>query len=567
MPLVSLLVPPGLLAVAAALSLALGQAGVRGGRWICAVGAWLALLAAGLAWLAGARGAVEVSGPVVLAGAPLTLRLDAVTTLFELVALLPLGLLLTFLPRDWPEATAAALMGAATLATLEAGSLLLTVLGLATCAGLGMVALCQESGTPNGRYWVTQTMAWLLLLWAAVLLQVTGATSAYDAVPVTAVRVQVFALLAAAVVLCSGLLPGRTWVSEVWRGGPLRAGPVVVALLVPLGFSFLTRTYSLGAGQWPAGWLNLALAALGAATSLGAGVRAQAAPSRRDLLAEAVPLAAGLALLALALGTPLGMVAAVVALAGLGVVAGLAPLLATSRGLLAFVGLAVAAGVPPGLLFAGWLLTLQAAVEASVQAGFVAIAGAGAWLLALAAAARAVDLPAPTPALPRAAGGSAGPLLGIAVALAAGIGVGLLVTILAVPVAAEMMAAPGRSAQPAALGVGPLGAVSMASGGWSPLLTVVPLLALGLAVAAGLRRAAVGASTPDVVRPLPPAPLFGVPLTGVPERALAVLSSLRPPAQNRTVLGPAAVEMAAARSRPWFWALTTIVLAVVVARC
>lgn len=557
MPLASLLVPPGLLAAAAALSLVLGQAGVRAGRWICAAGAWLALLAVGLAWLAGARAAVEVSGPVVLAGAPLTLRLDAVTTLFELVALLPLGLLLTFQARDWPEATAAALMGAATLAALEAGSLLLTVLGLATCAGLGMVALCQESSTPTGRYWVTQTTAWLLLLWAAVLLLVTGGTSAYGAVPVTAVRVQVFGLLAAAAVLCSGLLPVRTWVSEVWSGGPLRAGPTVVALLVPLGFSFLTRTYALGAGQWPAGWLNLALAALGAATALGASIRAQAAPSRRDLLAEAVPLAAGLALLALALGTPLGMVAAVVALAGLGVVAGLSPLLATSRGPVVLVGLAVAAGVPPGLLFAGWLLALQAAVEASVQAGFVAIAGAGAWLLALAAAARGVDLPeAASEASP------AGSLLGIAVALAAGIGLGLLVTILALPVAAEMMATPGRSAQPAALSVGPLGAVNMPSGGWSPLLTVVPLLALGLAAAAGLRRAGTGA-----VRALPPTPLFQPPLTGLPGRALAALSALRLPAQYRTLLRPAAIESAGARSRPWFWALTTIVLAVVVARC
>src|SRR4029077_10397179 len=132
-----------------------------------------------------------------------------------------------------------ALAASVAIATLEAGSLLLTALGLCVCAGILLVALRQKERTATRHYWIALTGAWLALLWAAVLLDVAGGTSAYGAAPVTAVRVPVFALLVLAAVLCSGLLPWRTWVSDVWTRRRLEAGPLAVALLVPLGFSLL----------------------------------------------------------------------------------------------------------------------------------------------------------------------------------------------------------------------------------------------------------------------------------------------------------------------------------------
>src|SRR2546430_3131622 len=187
----------------------------------------------------------------------------------------------------------------------------------------------------------------------------SGGTSAYGAVPVAALGVPLLALLALAAALCSGLLPWRTWVSDVWTRPRLEAGTLAVALLVPIGLFPLVRAYGMGAGQLPSAQAGLAMSALGAATCLGAGIRAQAASSRRGVLAEAVPFAAGMALLALGLGTPLGVAAAMTGLAALSVAAGLAPLAADGRGPLPVVALAVLAGVPPALLFGGWLLAVQ----------------------------------------------------------------------------------------------------------------------------------------------------------------------------------------------------------------
>src|SRR5207244_13594659 len=63
---------------------------------------------------------------------------------------------------------------------------------------LVLVNLCQEEEGPRTTYWVSLSLAALLLLWAATVLEVTGGTSAYGAAPVTALRVPVFLLLAAA---------------------------------------------------------------------------------------------------------------------------------------------------------------------------------------------------------------------------------------------------------------------------------------------------------------------------------------------------------------------------------
>ncbi|HXM56957.1 MAG TPA: hypothetical protein VOB72_16270, partial [Candidatus Dormibacteraeota bacterium] len=422
MPLATLLLPPVLLALAAVAGWTLERAGVDAGRVPAAAAAWLGLAIVAAAWFGGGRAALEQTTPLSVAGAVLVLRLDAVTVLFWLAVLAPAGLLLTFQRRSAGQAALAALAVAAALGALAAGSLAFTAFGLATCAGLVLVLLGQEEPPAQRQMALALTAAWLLLAWTTVLLQAAGGTSTYGAVPVTALGVPLLALLALAAVLGSGLLPWRTWVSDVWTRPRLEAGTLGVALLVPIGIFPLVRAYGMGAGQLPSAQVGLALSALGAATALGAGIRGQAASTRRGVLAEAVPFAAGMALLALGLGTPLGVVAAMTGLAALSVAAGLAPLAADGRGPLPVVALAVLAGVPPALLFGGWLLAVQSALEAGGVAAFLGMAAAAAWLLALAAAVRAVRLPvAPADVDPTSS--PAGAATGVAVALAGGVAV------------------------------------------------------------------------------------------------------------------------------------------------
>jgi formate hydrogenlyase subunit 3/multisubunit Na+/H+ antiporter MnhD subunit len=568
MPLATLLLPPALLVAAAILGWCLERAGLDYGRPVVAAAAWTALAVLAGGWFAGGRTPLDQPTPITLAGAPLILRLDAVTVLFWLSVLAPAALLLTFQRRSSGQAALAALAAAAALAALAAGSLALTAFGLSLCVSVVLVLLCQEELDVILVYWVALTGAWLLLAWTAVLLQLAGGTSAYGAVPVTALGVAPMALLALAALLCSGLLPWRTWVSEAWSRRRLEAGSFAVALLVPIGLSPVVRAYGLGAGQLPGARLGQALAALGAAAAIGAAVRAQAATSRRGLLAEAVPFSGGMVLLALGLGTPLGMVAGLTGLAALGAAAALAALAADGRGPLVALAIAVLAGAPPALMFGGWLLAVQAALEARGVMAFLGLAAAAAWLLALAAAARAARLPAAPPdAEPSSS--PPGAVAGVAVALAGGVGLTALLAFLAIPAAAEVMPtarAVQSAVSPAAI-LGAALAISTASGGWAAALLAGPLVALGLAWAA-LARALRSEAPP--VRPVPLAsgaePLFEPPLAGAPERAAERLRALRLPEQYRSLFQPGLLERALTDGRPWFWVLATLVLAIAVTR-
>lgn len=552
----SLLVPPALLAAAAVLTWGLGLAGVRVGRWLAAAGAWLSLAALLGIWGGSGRAILELNLSPTLGEAPLSLRLGPVAAAFGLFVLLPSALLLTFQERSWQESGIAALAACASVATTEAGSALLTALTLGACASLVLLALLQEQARAAPGYWFGLTVVGLLLLWAGAVLDVTGGTSVYSAAPVTALRVPVFVLVAAAGVLCAGLVPARTWVSEVWRRPRLQAGTLAVALVVPLGFMLLVRAYELGAGRWPSPWLNLAMAALGTATAAAAALRAQAADSRRGFLAEAVPLSGGLALLGLALGTPFGVIAAAVTLSGSALLAGLVPLLPSTRQPVAVLGLAVAVGVPPALVFAGRLLPLQAAVEAGEPTAFLALAAAGAWLLGIAAAARAVRLPEQEePSAKR-----LGMWIGVALALLGGAGLGGLQTLLALPLAVEALGAPASAVS------GGYGAVTTPSGGWSALTLGGPLLVLAVAAAFFSRR--LWKRWPHLTGRMtePPAPFFELPLGGAGDRLADVLGRVKLPPQYRSLLDPAGLEAAMARSRPWFWAAATAALIVAVTR-
>jgi formate hydrogenlyase subunit 3/multisubunit Na+/H+ antiporter MnhD subunit len=578
MPLatVFLLAPPVLLAAAGGLGWCLRPFAAGAGRVVAAGAAWLALAELAAAWFIGGRGPQDVAAPFTVAGSPLLLRVDALTVLLWFVVLVPVALLLTFQRRAGEQAALAALATAAGLATLAAGGLVMAAFGLSTTVTVVLVLL-RENGdaTATPLAWVELTAAWLLLASTAVLLEVTSGTTAYTAVPVTALQAPVMVLIAASSVLCSGALPWRAWTTRAWQRRRIEAGTLAVALLVPVGLAPLIRAYGLGAGQLPAPQLNLVLTALGAAVALAAAVRAQAASSRRGLLAEMVPLGAGVTLLALGLGTPLGMVAGLAALAGVSAAAALASLAADGRGPLVVLGIALLVGVPPGAVFGGWLLTMQAAVEAGGVSGFLGLVVAAAWLLALAAAARCARLPV-APRDAEADPSRSGTAAAVAVALAAGVGLTALLALLAIPAAAEVMPPTGRLLRPVVSPAGILTAgalaINTASGGWAPLLLGGPLVALGLSGVAleRLLRRDVVTDEPDTA-PAPAgiagdvAPLFAPTLDGPAARLVAWARSRRVPPQYRSILRATLLERAAA-GPPWFWVAVTALLVFLVTR-
>ncbi|HLH68742.1 MAG TPA: hypothetical protein VKY90_06850 [Candidatus Dormibacteraeota bacterium] len=576
MPSAAMLAPPALLAVAAILACSLGQLAAQAGRVIGALAAWLAIGVEVAGWWWGGRVPLEFTAPISLGGVPLGLKLDSSIFALQTVTLLALALLLTFQPQGSGRAALASLAGGVALSTLAANSLALTALGLSACAGLLRVALAWDEQEAVEAAWGTLSLAWIVLLWAAVLLEVVGGTSVYSAVPVTALQVPVFLLVAVAALLCTGALPWRTWVSLIWARERPAGGTLALAVMVPLGFSLLLRAYALGAGEWPASWLHSLLTGLGALTALAAAGRAQAAGSVRMMRAEALPLGAGLTLMALALGTPLGVAAAVLSLGGLGLTTGLLPSL-PDEGPAGSIGDALVFGTPPALVFGGWLLCVQAALEAGPMTGLMGLAGALAWLVGLAAVARATWLPPPT--VPR-SGSLTGFAAGVGLLLAGGVGLGGLTALVAMPVASDLMSPSSHAPAIPYLGGGVAGVVAP-SGNWPAgvLGGVVAAVGVALLCLAGLfRRRGWGlrqrSSEPAEARArghrslpiLEVGPFLDLSWWGLPVQAAMRLRGLRLPSQYRSLVRLRALGAATMRSRPWFWALVTVALALVVTR-
>src|ERR1700694_3735405 len=275
MPPLALLAPVALPLAAGGVAAALGLAGLKPGRAIVGAGAWGAVLALFLLWLP-VRSTQELNLGQLGFGASLDLRLDGAAFAFGLVILVPAAVLLTLQPRSWQEGTVAALgVGAAVLA-VEAGGVLLTALAGGTAATLAVIQLDVEDIRAPRPPWGALLAAWLALSWAGAILQVVSGTEVYAAVPVSALTVPVFSLLAAAALMASGLFP--------WR----RAAGMAVATLYPLGFYLLVRAYELGDGRYPQPILGVALAWLGVLVALGVAVRAQAASTRRADLGAVV---------------------------------------------------------------------------------------------------------------------------------------------------------------------------------------------------------------------------------------------------------------------------------------
>jgi len=550
MPSIALLAPVAIpLATAGAVAIC-GVAGWKIDRIVLAAGAWLAILALIALW-APVRSTQDLGLGQLGFSTPSELRLDAVGFAFGLMVLVPAAVLLTLQPRPWQEGTVAALAVAAAVLAVESGGVILTAVAGGAAATLAIVQLDVEDPKASRPPWGVLLAAWLALSWVGAILQVRSGTALYSAVPVSALTVPVFMLLAAAALIASGLYPWRGWASQLWGRPALRSAGLVVATLYPLGFYLLVRAYEMGDGRYPQSWMQAALAAIGVLVAFGAAVRAQGASTRREYLGEVIPGLGGFALIGISLGTPLGLVAGLATLAVAAVLAAGLPLLPDRAGPASLVVIAAAAGLPPGLAFGVRVLGLEAAFEAGNPLGLIGIGAAATWMVSIIAAARAVGLPAgrghpASETKPRVAMGLAG------ATVIAGPALGLVLAVLATPAQAVVMPAPAGST------VGGLTSVVTVS-------TVLPALALFAPV---LLLAVVGYIYGGTmsVRTQPRSPLFVLPGTDRLARLREEMRAATVPAQYRSLVDLRALEAAATGGGPLLWLAALVALAFAVTR-
>jgi hypothetical protein len=550
MPSIALLAPVVIpLVTAGALALC-GVAGWKIGRIVLGVGSWGAILVLIALW-APVRATQEMSLGQLGFGAPLHLRLDGVSFAFALMVMVPSAVLLTLQPRAWQEGTVAALGLAAAVLAVEAGGVLLTALAGGAAATLAVIQLDVEDPRASRPPWGMLLAAWLALSWVGTILQVRGGTADYGAVPVSALTVPVFAVLAAAALTASGLFPWRGWASQLWGRPALRAAGMSVATLYPLGFYLLVRAYDMGDGHFPQFWLQAVLAALGVLVAFGAAARAQAASTRREYLGEVIPGLGGFALMGISLGTPLGLVAGLATLVVAAVLAACLPLLPDRAGTASIVAIAAAAGLPPGLAFGVRVIGLEATFEAGNLMGLLGIAGAATWIVSIIGAARAIGLPAgrghpASETAPRVAMGLA------AATLVAGPALGLVLAIFAMPALNDVM--------PAGTGVPAAGVTSVVT-----ISTVLPALALFTPVLLLAVIAYVGAGPPLVRGQARPA-LFPLAATQLFGRMREQLRTATLPDQYRSLVDLRALEAAATGGGPLLWLAALVALAFAVTR-
>ena len=551
MPPIALLAPIALPVAAAAVAAATSRLGERVARLVAAAGAWAALVALAALWLT-VRSTQELSlGPLGF-GAGLDLRLDGIGVVFGIIALVPAALLLTLQQRGWQECTVASLAIAAVVLAIESGNMVLTAIGGCTAATLAVVQFDIEDVRAVRPSWASVMIPWIALAWAGVTLQVEAGTAAYAAVPVSALTTQIVALIAIAALLGAGIVPWRGWAVRIWMRPSLRAASVTAATLLPLGLYLLVRAYELGNGRYPQLWLNLALAVWGVLVALGAAVRAQAASTRSEYVAETVPGLAGFALMSIAIGTAVGLFAGLVLLASAALLTSALPLLPDRRSPAALFVVAAAAGVPPGLAFGGRVLGLADAFETGNAFGVVAIAGAATWLVAAAAAARSVGLPAGRRRQATDALALVAAVLGVMV-LAAGPAVAALASITSDAIAGVM------TLPAAGLAPDPLSIITVSTR--LPAVALFgPLLILGAAAVALSRPG------PATTAAQSKAPLFDVPGAAAAMSLRDRVSSWTVPEQYRSLFDPVALERVAAGGRPALWLASLIALAIAVSR-
>ncbi len=550
MPSAAVLSPIVLPLAAASVIAAFGVAHVDVGRIVASAGAWLVVASLAGVWIP-----IRSSQELVLGqlgfGSAFDVRMDAVAFAFGLMVAAPAALLLTLQRRTWQEAAQAMLLVAAALAAVEAGGVVLTAIAGGTAATLVVVLLETQDPRASRPSWAVLLAGWLALAWVGVLLQVGGGTAVYSAVPVSSVTPAVFGLLTASAILVSGLLPWRTWPARLWSRPALSATAISVAAIYPLGFYLLVRGYELGDGHYPQLWFHVSIALLGVCLALAAALRAQAAGSRREFYSEVVPAFGGLALMSIAIGTPLGLASGLVVLATGALLVACLALVPDRLGVASFVAIGAAAGLPPGVAFGSRVLGVEATFEAGDFTGLIGLAGVASWAMWIAASARAMGLPDAAPSragevFPRVATGVA------LLTIVAGPALAAFEYGYANPVAAAVMQAPA-SALATRFSV-----VQTTSSVLPALALFLPLLVFGVLAYPGI-----GAMRPaEQARP----PLLKLHTPGWWLRARAVAGAARVPEQYRSIVNPRELEAAASKGRPLLWAAALVALAFAVTR-
>src|SRR5438132_8464185 len=161
MPPVLVLVPPAFLAAAAVACWGSGWAPAGAVRVVAASAAWLAagaVVALG-AW--GGRQPVEFeAAQLTVAGVPFGMRLDAVSTTFELLVLVPVGLLLCFQRRTPFQCSVALLAAFAAACAIESDRLLLTAVCFSVCVTVLVSALRHEDDQGLAPFLISLRRAW-----------------------------------------------------------------------------------------------------------------------------------------------------------------------------------------------------------------------------------------------------------------------------------------------------------------------------------------------------------------------------------------------------------------------
>jgi len=435
------------------------------------------------------------------------------------------------------------------MAAVEAGGVVLTAIAGGTAATLAVILLDTEDPRASRPSWSMLLAGWLALSWVGVILQVDGGTAVYSAVPLVAVTGPVFTLLAASAILASSLFPWRTWPSQLWARPSLRAAGITVATLYPLGFYLLVRAYELGDGRYPHPAFNVLLALLGLAAAFAAAARAQAVASRREFLGEVIPGLGGFALTAIALGTPLGLVAGIVLLGTASALVACLALLPDRAGIAPLVTIAAAVGLPPGIVFGARVIGIEATFEAGDFLGLIGVASAAVWATWMVGGARAIGLP----------GGRGHPLnetfprvsmLVAALTMVAGPGLAAIHLGFANPVAAEVMQSSAGSLS------GGLTSVITVSSVLPAVTLFVPLLGLAVLLYAVTSMSAIRTQALPAI--------FQLPASGALDRARAAIRAATVPEQYRSILSMRELESAAAGGSPVLWlaALLALVFAV-----
>jgi hypothetical protein len=549
MPSIAVAAPVIVPLLAASLLTVVGLLGFDLGRIAAGIGSWGSVAVLVAVWLA-VRSTLELNlGPLGF-GSSLNMRLDATAFAFGVMISIPSAVLLSLQPRAWQEAALGLVGVAAAMGAVEAGGVVLTALAGGTAATVAVLMLDTEDIRAPRPRWSVMLAAWLALAWVGVLLQVLGGTAVYAAVPVSVLSVPVFMLLAISALMASGLFPWRSWPAQLWARPSLRAAGLALATVYPLGFYVLVRAYEIGGSQYPREVFNVLLASLGVVVALGAAARAQAAGTRREFLGEVIPGFGGFALMTLALGTPLGLVAGLVTLAVAAAMTACLPILPDRAGLASVVAIAAAVGLPPGLAFGARVLGIEATFEAGDLQGLIGLAGAGAWALWMVGAARAIGLPAGRGHSVNETFPGVAISIGVATLLM-GPALAVFDSVFAVPAVANVMPNAGA----AAVNLSSVVTVSTVL----PALTLfIPLLVIAVI--------AYGLAGMSLIRGQPRPVLFTLPGETWLEKARTRLRGATVPEQYRSLVNLPALESAAAGGRPVLWLAALVALAFAVTR-